>query len=128
MSSCRRTPILKVTYRELYFPNRWPPMCADLFNYIPAVTNAGSVMVYARMPVLADLDASIPRVTRHGIRKTGRTAINHENYVRSSPRQSEARKRITEIYEDPAKHASFKGILFHDDAFRRTLKMRHRRR
>jgi effector-binding domain-containing protein len=30
---------------------------------------------------------------------------------------SEARKRITEIYEDLAKHASFKGILFHDDAF-----------
>ena len=42
---------------------------------------------------------------------------NHENYVRLSPWSSEARQRITEIYEDLAKHASFKGILFHDDAF-----------
>ena len=56
--------------------------------------------VYARMPVLAfDLDASIPRVTAWDP-KTGRTAINHENYVRLSPWSSEARQRITEIYED----------------------------
>lgn len=104
--------------RELYFPNRWLPMRADLFNYISwqLQTRAG-VTVYAWMPVLAfDLDASIPRVTAWDP-KTGRTAINRENYVRLSPWDSEARKRITEIYEDLAKHASFKGILFHDDAF-----------
>ena len=104
--------------RELYFPNRWLPMRADLFNYISwqLQTRAG-VTVYAWMPVLAfDLDASIPRVTAWDP-KTGRSAINRENYVRLSPWDSEARKRITEIYEDLAKHASFKGILFHDDAF-----------
>ncbi|MBC6501029.1 poly-beta-1,6-N-acetyl-D-glucosamine N-deacetylase PgaB [Citrobacter freundii] len=104
--------------RELYFPNRWLPMRADLFNYISwqLQTRAG-VTVYAWMPVLAfDLDASIPRVTAWDP-KTGRTAINHENYVRLSPWSGEARQRITEIYEDLAKHASFKGILFHDDAF-----------
>lgn len=104
--------------RELYFPNRWLPMRADLFNYISwqLQTRAG-VTVYAWMPVLAfDLDASIPRVTAWDP-KTGSTAINRENYVRLSPWDSEARKRITEIYEDLAKHASFKGILFHDDAF-----------
>lgn len=104
--------------REVYFPNRWLPMRADLFNYISwqLQTRAG-VTVYAWMPVLAfDLDASIPRVTAWDP-KTGRTAINHENYVRLSPWSSEARQRITEIYEDLAKHASFKGILFHDDAF-----------
>ena len=39
--------------------------------------------------------------TRDGMgSETGRTAINHENYVRLSPLDSEARKRITEIYED----------------------------
>ncbi|WP_370607979.1 poly-beta-1,6-N-acetyl-D-glucosamine N-deacetylase PgaB [Citrobacter meridianamericanus] len=104
--------------RELYFPNRWLPMRADLFNYISwqLQTRAG-VTVYAWMPVLAfDLDASIPRVTAWDP-KTGRTAINRENYVRLSPWSGEARQRITEIYEDLAKHASFKGILFHDDAF-----------
>ena len=106
------------TVKSLYFPNRWLPMRADLFNYISwqLQTRAG-VTVYAWMPVLAfDLDASIPRVTAWDP-KTGRTAINHENYVRLSPWSSEARQRITEIYEDLAKHASFKGILFHDDAF-----------
>lgn len=104
--------------RELYFPNRWLPMRADLFNYISwqLQTRAGAT-VYAWMPVLAfDLDASIPRVTAWDP-KTGRSAINRESYVRLSPWDSEARKRITEIYEDLAKHASFKGILFHDDAF-----------
>ena len=63
--------------RELYFPNRWLPMRADLFNYISwqLQTRAG-VTVYAWMPVLAfDLDASIPRVTAWDP-KTGRTAIN----------------------------------------------------
>lgn len=103
---------------ELYFPNRWLPMRADLFNFVSwqLQTRAG-VAVYAWMPVLAfNLDSSIPRVAAWDP-KTGRRAVDHEQYVRLSPWNPEARKRITEIYEDLAKHASFRGILFHDDAF-----------
>lgn len=103
---------------ELYFPNRWLPMRADLFNFVSwqLQTRAG-VAVYAWMPVLAfDLDSSIPRVTTWDP-KTGRSTVDHEQYTRLSPWSPEARKRITEIYEDLAKHASFRGILFHDDAF-----------
>ena len=52
--------------RSVYFPNRWLPVRADLFNRAAwQLHNRANVMVYAWMPVLAyDLDASIPRVTR----------------------------------------------------------------
>nr|WP_318381399.1 poly-beta-1,6-N-acetyl-D-glucosamine N-deacetylase PgaB [uncultured Enterobacter sp.] len=104
--------------RELYFKNRWLPMRADLFNFVAwqLQTRAG-VDVYAWMPVLAfDLDASIPRVTAWSP-KTGRAAVDREHYQRLSPWNPVARQRITEIYEDLARHASFHGILYHDDAF-----------
>lgn len=45
--------------RELYFPNRWLPMRADLFNYISAVTNAGRGDGVCPMPVLA-FDPTLP--------------------------------------------------------------------
>ncbi|MCU6671570.1 poly-beta-1,6-N-acetyl-D-glucosamine N-deacetylase PgaB [Enterobacteriaceae bacterium H4N4] len=104
--------------RELYFPNRWLPMRADLFNYIAwQLQTRGGVEVFAWMPVLAfDLDSSIPRVMKWDP-DTHRSAVDKEQYVRLSPWNAEARKRITEIYQDLATHASFKGILFHDDAF-----------
>ncbi|MDT1893319.1 poly-beta-1,6-N-acetyl-D-glucosamine N-deacetylase, partial [Acinetobacter baumannii] len=37
-------------------------------------------------------------------------------YVRLSPWDPRVRQQITDIYEDLARHASFSGILFHDDA------------
>ncbi|MCX2499245.1 poly-beta-1,6-N-acetyl-D-glucosamine N-deacetylase PgaB [Plesiomonas shigelloides] len=103
---------------ELYFPNRWLPMRADLFSYISwQLKTRAQVAVFAWMPVLAfDLDASLPRVTAWDP-KTGRSAIEPRQYIRLSPWDSEVRKRITEIYEDLAKHADFSGVLFHDDAF-----------
>lgn len=73
--------------------------------------------MYAWMLVPAfDLDASIPRITARDP-KAGRAAINHEDYVHLSPWNSEICKRITETYKDLAKHASFRGILSHDDTF-----------
>lgn len=104
--------------RELYFPNRWLPMRADLFNFVAwqLQTRAG-VDVYAWMPVLAfDLDASVPRVSAWSP-KSGRTAVARTQYQRLSPWSPVARQRINDIYEDLARHASFHGILFHDDAF-----------
>lgn len=103
--------------RELYFPNRWLPMRADLFNFISwQLQTRGGVNVYAWMPVLAfDLDASVPRVTAWSP-DSGRAAVDRQHYVRLSPWSPVARQRINDIYEDLARHASFDGILFHDDA------------
>lgn len=103
--------------RELYFPNRWLPMRADLFNFIAwQLQTRGGVNVYAWMPVLAfDLDDTVPRVAAWSP-DSGRAAVDRQHYVRLSPWSPVARQRINDIYEDLARHASFHGILFHDDA------------
>ncbi len=76
----------------------------------------GGVKVYAWMPVLAfDLSSDLPRVQRWDP-QTGKALLARQPYVRLSPRGSPARQQITDIYEDLARHASFSGILFHDDA------------
>lgn len=103
------------TVKELYFPNRWLPMRADLFNYISwQLQTRTDVKVYAWMPVLAfDLDAAIPRVQSWSAQGISRAP---EQYQRLSPWNADARQQITEIYEDLARRAVFHGILFHDDA------------
>lgn len=103
--------------RELYFPNRWLPMRADLFNFIAwQLQTRGGVNVYAWMPVLAfDLDDAVPRVAAWSP-DSGRAAVDRQHYVRLSHWSPVARQRINDIYEDLARHASFHGILFHDDA------------
>ncbi|HBH7069033.1 TPA: poly-beta-1,6-N-acetyl-D-glucosamine N-deacetylase PgaB [Enterobacter cloacae] len=103
--------------KALYFPNRWLPVRADLFNFVSwqLQTRAG-VKVFAWMPVLSfDLDPSLPRVQRRD-RQTGRLSDATEPYIRLSPWASQVRQQVTEIYEDLARYASFNGILFHDDA------------
>ncbi|XTZ40606.1 poly-beta-1,6-N-acetyl-D-glucosamine N-deacetylase PgaB [Salmonella enterica] len=105
------------TVKALYFPNRWLPMRADLFNYIcwQLQTRTG-VRVYAWMPVLAfDLDRTVPRVAKWD-EKTGLIRVDPTQYQRLSPWSPVARQRITEIYEDLARGATFNGVLFHDDA------------
>ena len=72
--------------------------------------------VYARMPVLAfELGSDVPRVQRLDP-QSGQLSVDDKQYRRLSPFNPVARQRIGEIYEDPAAHATFKGILFHDDA------------
>ena len=103
--------------RSVYFPNRWLPMRADLFNRVAwqLQTRAG-VKVFAWMPVLSfDMDASLPRVQQWNP-DTGGTEINTEQYQRLSPFNAEVRRRIGELYEDLAWQAPVAGILFHDDA------------
>ncbi|WP_313619636.1 poly-beta-1,6-N-acetyl-D-glucosamine N-deacetylase PgaB [Achromobacter sp.] len=103
--------------KSLYFPNRWLPMRADLFNRAAwQLHNRANVMVYAWMPVLAfDLDPSLPRVMRWDP-KTGLAAPDPEQYRRLSPFDATVRSRIGDLYEDLARYAIFDGILFHDDA------------
>lgn len=103
--------------KALYFPNRWLPVRADLFNFVSwQLQTRARVKVYAWMPVLAfDLAASLPRVQRWDP-QTGRTLTATEPYIRLSPWSPQARRQITDLYEDLARHAPFNGILFHDDA------------
>ena len=68
------------------------------------------------MPVLAfELGSDVPRVQRLDP-QSGQLSVDDKQYRRLSPFNPVARQRIGEIYEDPAAHATFKGILFHDDA------------
>ena len=105
--------------RSVYFPNRWLPMRADLFNRVAwQLHNRADVFVYAWMPVLAlDLDPSIARVVRWDPqRPEAAPAPDPDLYRRLSPFDPVARQRIGDLYEDLARHAFFDGILFHDDA------------
>ncbi|MBV7486405.1 poly-beta-1,6-N-acetyl-D-glucosamine N-deacetylase PgaB [Bordetella sp. BOR01] len=103
--------------RELYFPNRWLPMRADLFNRVAwQLRNRAHVQIYAWLPVLSfDLDPSIARVMRWNP-ESGAVEQDPEQYQRLSPFDPVARQRIIEIYQDLSRHAIFDGVLFHDDA------------
>lgn len=103
----------------LYFPNRHLPVRADLFNRVAwqLITRA-QVEVYAWMPVLS---FHLPEGTRGGDRVVleshpDGTREADWTYRRLSPFDPDARRTISEIYEDLAKHATFDGLLFHDDA------------
>ncbi|MGE8678799.1 MAG: poly-beta-1,6-N-acetyl-D-glucosamine N-deacetylase PgaB [Achromobacter marplatensis] len=104
--------------KSVYFPNRWLPMRADLFNRAAwQLHNRANVMVYAWMPVLAfDLDSSLPRVTRWDPEAAGAPQADPDQYRRLSPFDATVRARIGDLYEDLARYAIFDGLLFHDDA------------
>ena len=104
----------------VYFPNRYLPMRADLFNrvswQIQTRTQVGRV--YAWMPLLAwELPEKNP-VSKDLVVTQQAHAGDHLNmgYHRLSPYSAEARQTIEGIYQDLAKSATFDGILFHDDA------------
>ena len=101
--------------KALYFPNRWLPMRADLFNFLSwQLRTRANVNVYAWMPVLAfDLGDDVPRVQHWS--ESG-VSMEPTQYRRLSPWSPLARQQITEIYEDLARHSVFQGVLFHDDA------------
>uniref|UniRef100_UPI00333F4990 poly-beta-1,6-N-acetyl-D-glucosamine N-deacetylase PgaB n=1 Tax=Castellaniella defragrans TaxID=75697 RepID=UPI00333F4990 len=107
------------TVSALYFPNRWLPMRADLFNRVAwQIQDRTDVAVYAWMPVLAfDLDASVARVVRWDPQHPRQAPVpDPAQYQRLSPFDPVARQRIGDLYEDLARGAYFDGILFHDDA------------
>ncbi|MEH0834588.1 poly-beta-1,6-N-acetyl-D-glucosamine N-deacetylase PgaB [Pectobacterium cacticida] len=104
--------------QSLYFPNRWMPVREDLFNHVAwQLASRALVRVYAWMPVLAfDMDdETLQRVERIDT-ESGQRSINPRQYRRLSLWDREARRRITDIYEDLSSYAMFNGILFHDDA------------
>lgn len=102
---------------SLYFPNRWLPMKADLFNRVAwQLRSRAGVAIYGWMPVLSfELDAALPRVQKlSGDNQRSYTDIHQ--YRRLSPFDPTVRERIGDLYEDLAQYAWLDGILFHDDA------------
>lgn len=103
----------------VYFPNRYLPMRADLFNRVSwqIQTRTQVQRVYAWMPLLAwDLPKKNP-VSKDLVVTEQPKQSDHLNmgYKRLSPFSPAARKTIEGIYTDLAKSSSFDGILFHDD-------------
>jgi biofilm PGA synthesis lipoprotein PgaB len=105
------------TASAMYFPNRHLPVRADLFNRVAwqLKTRAG-VRVYAWMPVLAfDIGGAPAPASLRVQSETGDDSAAN-SYRRLSPFNTRARAIVREIYEDLAAHASFDGVLYHDDA------------
>jgi biofilm PGA synthesis lipoprotein PgaB len=103
--------------REVYFPNRLLPMRADLFNRAAwQLRTRAHVKVYAWLPVLSfDFGGDDDHVLAWD-KTAERTAVDETQYRRLSPFSATARSKILELYADLGEHASFEGVLFHDDA------------
>lgn len=100
----------------MYFPNRHLPLRADLFSYVAwQLSTRAFVKVYAWMPVLAFELPSTHSAAALTVQSAD-AASAHPRYRRLSPFSTDAQRVIGEIYEDLARHASFDGLLFHDDA------------
>lgn len=104
--------------KAVYFPNRWLPVKADIFSRIAwQLRTRANAAVYAWMPVLSwDMSANLTRVHSLAADDDERPQVSPSQYRRLSPFDAEARQRIGDMYQDLAAHASFDGILFHDDA------------
>ncbi|MEZ0155211.1 MAG: poly-beta-1,6-N-acetyl-D-glucosamine N-deacetylase PgaB [Candidatus Reddybacter sp.] len=101
----------------LYFPNRHMPVRRDLFNRVAwQLRTRSNVNVYAWMPVLSFVIPGTEPLRVHRLDQ-GKTVVNNSGYLRLSPFNNQARGLIEDIYEDLARHASFSGLLFHDDAY-----------
>ena len=102
----------------MYFPNRHLPLRADLFSYVAwQLSTRAFVKVYAWMPVLAFELPSTNSAAALTVQSADADAASaHPRYRRLSPFSADAQRVIGEIYEDLARHASFDGLLFHDDA------------
>ncbi|MBW2473378.1 MAG: poly-beta-1,6-N-acetyl-D-glucosamine N-deacetylase PgaB [Deltaproteobacteria bacterium] len=101
------------TADALYFPNRYLPIRADLFNRVAwqLKTRAG-VNVFAWLPVLGFNLGTPDMMVQQA------SGFEDDNaYRRLSPFHPQARQIILDIYEDLARYADFEGLLFHDDAY-----------
>lgn len=104
----------------VYFPNRYLPMRADLFNRVAWQIQSRTQVsrIYAWMPLLAwELPKNNPAAQDRVETQATQDAKHLDmGYHRLSPFSADARKTIAGIYTDLAKSVPFNGILFHDDA------------
>jgi len=102
--------------QALYFPNRYLPMRADLFNRVAwQLKTRSDVLVFAWLPILSFEGEAIDPAWRVMQRTDGKLIVDSASEPRLSPFSSEAREIINGIYADLARHADFDGLLFHDD-------------
>lgn len=104
---------------SVYFPNRHLPMRADLFSRVAwQLRTRARVKVYAWMPVIGfRLPPTDPAANKLvTLDPAAPASARKDRSHRLSPFDPVARNTIKEIYEDLAKHATFAGVLFHDDA------------
>jgi biofilm PGA synthesis lipoprotein PgaB len=100
----------------LYFPNRYLPMRADLFNRAAwQLMTRANVRVYAWLPVLSFAGDGIDPDWRILQSIDGVQSVDEDSEPRLSPFSAEARELINGIYADLARYAAIDGILFHDD-------------
>jgi len=111
------------TAKAVYFPSRHMPMRADLFDRVAwqIRTRTQVRRLYAWMPLLAwDLPANEPAAGDRVVAEPGLTAAGGSHVRigcrRLSPFSPRVRTTIRDIYQDLARHASFDGLLFGDDA------------
>lgn len=104
----------------VYFPNRYIPMRADLFNRVSwqIQTRTQVSRIYAWMPIFAWELPKHNAVSKELVVTEQAHKGEHLNmgYHRLSPFSPKARKTIKGIYQDLAKSSAFDGIIFHDDA------------
>ena len=102
---------------ELYFPNRYLPVRADLFaEAATRLRDDAHVKVFGWLPVLSfDFGDKLPAVLAWNP-DNGQVEQNPKAYHRLSPFDAEARADILGVYADMAKAAPIDGLLFHDDA------------
>ncbi len=104
---------------SVYFPNRHLPVRADLFSRVAwQLRTRARVKVYAWMPVigfrLPSTDPAAGKLVT--LDPAAPASARKDRSQRLSPFDPVARTTIKEIYEDLGKHATFAGVLFHDDA------------
>jgi biofilm PGA synthesis lipoprotein PgaB len=103
----------------VYFPNRWMPVRADLFNRVAwqIETRTQVKRIYAWMPMMAwTLPKGVPGADDKLVTLPSDTSGRlNMGYKRLSPFSTRARQTIKEIYADLARSATFEGVLFHDD-------------
>lgn len=103
----------------LYFPNRFLPVRADLFNRVAwqLRTRAG-VSVYAWLPVLAYQLPDTQQNRGLSIASTETDGIPRLDFT-----QPEVLRIVSGIYEDIAASSYLHGLLFHDDAYLRDTEL-----
>ncbi|QWE19976.1 poly-beta-1,6-N-acetyl-D-glucosamine N-deacetylase PgaB [Polynucleobacter sp. AP-Kolm-20A-A1] len=101
--------------KSLYFKNNYMPVKADIFGRVSwqLKTRVG-VKVFAWMPLLAFNPG--PEKLRELDVVTSTDGSKGIGYLRLSPFSERSRQFIKGIYKDLGRHASFEGILIHDDA------------
>lgn len=107
--------------RSLYFPNRWLPVRADLFNRVAwQLKTRANVVIYGWLPVLSYDFGALPPERRPApvlaSDGAGAATVDRRQYPRLSPFDPKTASLVGDLYEDLARAGVVEGLLFSDDA------------